>query len=68
MKAVNFISVIFLIIGGINWFFVGVFNINLLAVIFGHNTLVSRLYYTLIGLAALHLAFNLNKLFFPSKK
>lgn len=48
------ISLLLTIIGGINWLLVGVFQFDLVAWIFGGQAaLVSRIIYTLVGVAAL---------------
>ncbi len=48
------ISLILLIIGGINWGSVGLFRFDIVAWIFGSQTdIVSRIVYTLVGLSAL---------------
>jgi uncharacterized membrane protein YuzA (DUF378 family) len=48
------IALILVIIGGINWGSIGIFKFDLVAFIFGGQTAsVSRVIYTLVGLAAL---------------
>ena len=48
------IALILVIIGGINWGSIGIFKFDLVAAIFGGQTAsVSRVIYTLVGLAAL---------------
>ena len=47
------IAVILLIIGGLNWGLVGLFHYDLVAVIFGAGTIVTRAIYDIIGVAAL---------------
>ena len=48
------ISLILLIIGGLNWGSVGLFQFDLVAWIFGGQTgIVSRLVYTLVALSAI---------------
>ncbi len=48
------IALILTIIGGINWGLIGVFKFDLVAYLFGgQNASVSRVIYTLVGLAAL---------------
>ena len=48
------ISLILTIIGAINWGLVGIFKFDLVAYIFGGQTAtVSRVIYTLVGLAAI---------------
>ena len=41
------------IIGAIVWGLIGVFNFNLVATIFGDGSLLSRIIYTLVGIAGL---------------
>jgi len=43
------------IIGAINWLLIGVFEIDLVAYIFGNLSWVSRLVYALVGLCGLYL-------------
>ena len=48
------IALILAIIGGLNWGLVGLFRFDLVAYIFGGQTAtVSRVVYTLVGLAAI---------------
>lgn len=54
MKAVNIIALVLVIVGGINWGLVGLFNFNLVAAIFGDLSPLSRIIYILVGLAALY--------------
>ena len=43
------------IIGAINWGLIGFFNFNLVAMIFGDTTWISRIIYALVGLGGLYL-------------
>jgi hypothetical protein len=43
-----------LIIGGLNWGFVGLFNINFVTAMFGDGTFLSRFIYVLVGFAAVY--------------
>ncbi|HOA68260.1 MAG: DUF378 domain-containing protein [Methanosarcina thermophila] len=43
------------IIGAINWGFVGLLNFDLVAAIFGKKSFITRLIYTLVGLAGVFL-------------
>ncbi len=54
MKALNIIAMILLIVGGLNWGLVGLFDFDLVAAIFGHMTAMSRIVYILVGLSALY--------------
>ncbi|HZV97618.1 MAG TPA: DUF378 domain-containing protein [Methylophilaceae bacterium] len=54
MSAVDWIAMTLLIIGGINWGLVGLFEFDLVANLFGEMTPISRLVYVLVGLSALY--------------
>ena len=54
MTAVDWIAMTLLIIGGVNWGVIGLFNFDLVATLFGEMTTVSRLVYMLVGLSALY--------------
>jgi hypothetical protein len=48
------LALLLIIIGGLNWGLVGLFNFDLVAAIFGDFSIVSRIVYTLVGLSALY--------------
>lgn len=50
----DMIAWILIIIGGINWGLVGAFNFNWVTFLFGDMSMVSRIIYDLVGLAALY--------------
>jgi uncharacterized membrane protein YuzA (DUF378 family) len=52
----DFIAIIVLLIGGLNWGLVGAFNIDLVSLLFGSMTALSRVIYALVGIAALYTA------------
>ena len=53
MSIVNGIALILSIIGGINWGLIGLFQFDVVAWIFGgQDSIVSRIIYTIIGIAA----------------
>ncbi|MFZ5364519.1 MAG: DUF378 domain-containing protein [Patescibacteria group bacterium] len=54
MKVLNWIVMILVIVGGLNWGLVGFFNFDLVATIFGDMSIVSRVVYVLVGLSALY--------------
>lgn len=47
------IALILAIIGGLNWGSIGIFQFDLVAFAFGDGSAVSRVIYTLVGLAAI---------------
>ncbi len=54
MLIIDRIALILNIIGGINWGLIGIFRFDLVAYLFGGQTAtVSRVIYTLVGLAAI---------------
>jgi uncharacterized protein len=54
MKILDMICSILLIIGGLNWGLVGVADFDLVAMIFGAGSMLSRLVYCLVGLSAVY--------------
>jgi uncharacterized membrane protein YuzA (DUF378 family) len=62
MNAVDWIAMVLLIIGGINWGLVGLFGFDLVAAIFGDMSTLSRLVYILVGLSALWCLYTATKL------
>ena len=54
MRALDSIVAILLIVGGLNWGLVGVFNFDLVAKIFGAGSALSRIVYTIVGLCAIY--------------
>ena len=53
METVQKILLVITIIGAINWGLIGFFNFNLVAVIFGEMTWISRVIYALVGISGL---------------
>jgi uncharacterized membrane protein YuzA (DUF378 family) len=62
MNAVDWIAMVLLIVGGINWGLVGLFDFDLVAAIFGDMSGVSRLVYVLVGASALWCLYTATKL------
>lgn len=55
MKKVCLIALLLVIIGAINWGMVGLFNINLVSMVFGEMSNVSRIIYVVVGISAIYL-------------
>lgn len=49
----KYTSYVLVLIGALNWGLVGLFNIDLVASIFGDMTVLSRTVYILVGLSAI---------------
>jgi len=53
-KSIDVVAYSLLLIGALNWGFVGLFEIDLVAMLFGQMSVLSRLIYGLVGIAALY--------------
>lgn len=53
MKVIDRIALVLVIIGAINWGLIGFFNFNLVEMIFGNMTIISRIIYALVGISGL---------------
>ena len=53
MKIVDKIALALIIIGAINWGLIGLFNFNLVEMIFGTGSLLSQIIYILVGITGL---------------
>ncbi len=53
MRALNKISLLLLIVGGLNWGLVGLFGFDLVATLFGEMSVLSRIVYVLVGVSAI---------------
>ena len=52
MTVLNKVTLLLLIVGGLNWGLVGLLNFDLVAALFGEMSLLSRIVYSLVGLSA----------------
>jgi uncharacterized protein len=62
MNALDWIVMALLIIGGLNWGAVGLFETDVVARIFGDMTPISRAIYVLVGLSALYSIYTSSKM------
>lgn len=62
MNALDWVSMFLLIVGGVNWGLVGLFNVDLVASLFGEMSLLSRIVYVLVGLCALYTVYTSSKM------
>lgn len=53
MKFLNFLVLTLVIIGSLNWLLVGIFDFNLVEKLFNGFSVVSRIVYTLVGIAGI---------------
>lgn len=52
MKALNLITLVLVIVGGLNWGLVGLIGFDLVAAVLGDGSVLSRIVYTLVGVSA----------------
>ena len=55
LNFLDYLSLVLVIVGGLNWGLVGALNFNLVSTIFGDMSTLSRIVYVLVGLAAIYL-------------
>lgn len=53
MKTLYYISLTLVIIGALNWLLIGLFEFDLVTTLFGTMSLLSRIVYSLVGIAGL---------------
>lgn len=54
-KGLDYTAITLVIIGAVNWGLIGFFKLDLVNLIFGDLTWISRLIYALVGLSGLYL-------------
>lgn len=57
MNALDWIVLILVVVGGLNWGLVGIFDFDLVATIFGEGSTLARVVYSLVGVSAIVLIF-----------
>jgi len=60
-STLDWIALVLVIIGGLNWGLVGLFNFDLVNAIFGSISWLAKLVYILVGLSALYLIYYVTK-------
>ncbi len=53
MKIINVIALLLVIIGGLNWGLVGLFDFNLVDFLFKAGSILAKIVYILVGIASL---------------
>lgn len=54
MKKLDWLFGALLVIGGLNWGLVGLFNFNLVSALLGEMSWISRIVYIVVGISALY--------------
>lgn len=60
MSPIDLVAMILLVVGGLNWGLVGLLDINVVAMLFGAASVISKAVYVLVGLSAVY---SLGKMF-----
>ena len=55
-KVIDSIALVLVIVGGLNWGLVGLFDLDLVAALFGMGSVLATIVYVLVGLSALWMA------------
>ncbi len=53
METIQKIALVFTIIGAINWGLIGLFDVDLVAMLFGEMSMLSRIVYTIVGITGI---------------
>lgn len=56
LNAIEWVVLVLVIVGGLNWGLVAVADFDLVATLFGDGSMLSRIVYGLVGISALWLA------------
>lgn len=62
LNLLQWVALILIIVGGLNWGLVGLFDFDLVAAIFGMMSVLSRIVYILVGLSAIYTLGTLGRL------
>lgn len=62
LSVIDWAALILAIVGGLNWGLIGILKFDLVAALFGDMSIVSRVVYSLVGLAAIYLLIICGKL------
>ena len=59
MKTIGIIAYVIAIIGALNWLLVGILSFDLVAFAFGAGSMLTRIVYSLVGVAGVYMIFHL---------
>jgi uncharacterized protein len=59
MRTLDTVALVLVIVGGLNWLLVGLFEFDLVATLFGADSVLTKIVYVLVGLAALWMLWDL---------
>ena len=56
LNMVDWLALVLVLVGALNWGLVGILEFDLVATLFGDMTMLTRIIYALVGVSALYLA------------
>lgn len=56
MKMLNLVTLLLVVVGGINWGLVGLLNMNLVTTLLGEGTMLTTVVYSLVAASAVYVA------------
>ena len=56
LNMVDWLTLVLVLVGALNWGLVGILEFDLVATLFGDMTMLTRIIYALVGVSALYLA------------
>ena len=62
LNVLDWVALVLVIVGAVNWGLLGLFGFDLVAAIFGSMSLLSRIVYGLVGLSGVYFIFIVNML------
>ena len=62
LNTLDWVALVLLVVGGLNWGLVGLFGFDLVAAIFGDMSAVSRIVYSVVGVCAIYVLATSGKL------
>ncbi len=54
MKVIDVVAAVLVVVGALNWGLVAIARFDLVAALFGHMSVLSRIVYSLVGLSAVY--------------
>ena len=56
LNTVDWVALVLVLVGGLNWGLVAIANFDLVATLFGDGSALARIVYGLVGIAAIYIA------------
>lgn len=61
-SVLDWVAFVLVVVGGLNWGLVGLFDFNLVDSIFSGSTSIARIVYTLVGIGAIYMLVSAGKM------